>query len=293
MPATPLVTIGLPVRNAGTRLVAVVESVLRQTYQPLELVISDNASTDDTESVCRHLAASDQRIIYHRQPTNIGLLNNFIHVMTAGRGEFFRWIGDDDRLEPEYVSACVSEMTRDPRLILVTSQIAYRGPDGDVNTAKYDGHGLGSDDPVVRLAEMLRLLNESHLLIDPLYGLMRREPVAAIPRRNMLREDEIFASKLALAGPWTHVPEVLAHRNWNGERIGKLSRRLNVPSWQARFANTLQYREMLRWVAVADLTDAQQTAARAAVRRWFLTRQRRSLGRRARKALRLAIGRHG
>ena len=97
-------------------------------------------------------------------------------------------------------------------------------------SAEYDETALGSDDPVERFIEMLRLLNESYLLIDPLYGMMRREPVAAIPRRNMLREDEVFATKLALAGPWRHVPEVLARRNWRRERIGRVAARLGVPS---------------------------------------------------------------
>src|SRR5690606_38231833 len=90
-------------------------------------------------------------------------------------------------------------------------------------------------------------------------------PVAAIPRRNMLREDEVFAAKLALAGPWGHVSEVLAHRHWKLGRIGVVARRLGVPAWQSHFSNTLQFRELLAWVRTADLTDAQRRRARAAV----------------------------
>ena len=147
---------------------------------------------------------------------------------------------------------------------------------------------LRSDDPVERFAEMLRLLNESYLIIDPLYGMVRRAPVAAIPRRNMLREDEVFAAKLALAGPWGHVPEVLAHRHWKLERIGVVARRLGVPSWQSRCANTLQFRELLAWIRTADLTEAQRQRARVAIYRMYARRQRRTLGRRGRKLLRLA-----
>ena len=84
-PGTP-VSIGLPVRNAGDRIADVVRSVLAQDHQNLELLITDNASTDGTEEVCRELARSDSRIAYHRQPQNIGLLNNFVvnrHMPTA------------------------------------------------------------------------------------------------------------------------------------------------------------------------------------------------------------------
>jgi len=80
-----LVSIGLPVRNAGSRVTEVVRSVMAQTHTDLELVISDNGSTDDTEDVCRTLAKEDDRIHYHRQPENIGLLNNFRFVMGTAR----------------------------------------------------------------------------------------------------------------------------------------------------------------------------------------------------------------
>jgi hypothetical protein len=52
----------------------------------------------------------------------------------------------------------------------VTTQLDYTGPDGFRRTEAYNGTALGSDDPVTRFIEMLRLLNESYLLIDPLYG---------------------------------------------------------------------------------------------------------------------------
>ncbi|MEV5412356.1 glycosyltransferase family 2 protein [Thermopolyspora sp. NPDC052614] len=284
----PLVSIGLPVRNAADRVENVVRSVLAQDHGHIELVICDNASTDQTEQVCRDLAAADERVVYHRQPRNIGLLNNFIAAIRLARGEYFRWIGDDDRLEPHYVSRLLREFAADPRLILVTSKVAYTGPDGTVATGDYTGTALRSDDPVERFAEMLRLLNESHLIIDPLYGMVRRAPVAAVPRRNMLREDEVFAAKLALAGPWGHVPEVLAHRHWKLERIGVVARRLGVPSWQSHFSNTLQLRELLGWIRAADLTEAQRRRARAAVYRMYARRQRRTVSHRSRKLLRMA-----
>jgi glycosyltransferase involved in cell wall biosynthesis len=286
-----LVSVGLPVRNAGDRVSDVVKSVLAQDHPDLELVISDNASTDDTEDVCRALAAGDDRVRYHRQSENVGILNNFMTAMRLARGTYFRWIGDDDELEPACVSTGVRAFAADPRLILVTNQVAYSDENGNVETASYDGTALGSDDPVDRFEEMLRLLNESHLLIDPLYGLMRREPVAAIPRRNMLREDEVFATKLALAGPWAHVPQVLSRRNRGRQRLGNIARRLGVPAWQAHFANTLQCQEMLRWLRSADLTGDQRIRARAAVYRMYLRRQQRTVQHRGRKLVRLATGR--
>jgi glycosyltransferase involved in cell wall biosynthesis len=282
-----LVSIGLPVRNAERTLESVVRSVLVQDHERLELVISDNASTDGTEALCRGLAQFDSRIVYHRNERNIGLLNNFIKTMRLAKGTFFRWVGDDDWLAPRYVSRCLEKFAEDSRFILVTTQIMYAGPDGATNTFSYDGTDLRSDDPIERFTEMLHLLN-AQLLIDPAYGLMRREPVVAIARRNMIRDDEVFATKLALAGPWGHVPEVLAHRHLKHERLPVLARRLGVPAWQAYVATTLQCWEILRWVHNAELKPSQRRRARAAVARMYLRRQQRQMTRRGRKLMRLA-----
>ncbi|TMM43840.1 MAG: glycosyltransferase family 2 protein [Actinobacteria bacterium] len=285
------VSIGLPVRNAGSRVADVVRSVLAQDHTDLELVISDNASTDDTEDVCRELAKSDSRIAYHRQPQNVGLLNNFVYVIGAATGTYFRWIGDDDRLEPDLVSRSLQVFAADPRLILVTTGISYSGPDGEVRGGRYHGTALGSDDPVERFVEMLRLLNAGHLMIDPLYGTMRRDVVAAIPRRNMLHEDEVFATKLALAGPWGHIPDVLAHRHWKDDNVGALGRLLDVPAWQWRARNALQARETLRWLRQVDLTDEQRRRAQSAVYTMYLRRQWKLFRRRSRKLVRMATSR--
>jgi len=284
-----LVSIGLPIRNAGSTVAGVVKSVLAQDHENIELVISDNASTDDTEEVCRELARSDRRIAYHRQAENVGLLNNFRYAVGAANGTFFRWIGDDDRLDPTFASRCLTVFAEDPRLILVTTGIAYTEPDGVIRSATYDGTALTSDDPVERFAEMLRLLNMHYMLIDPIYGMVRRAPVLAIPRRNILREDEVFATKLALAGPWRHIPEVLAQRGWEPGRITKTARRLGVPTWQPYFANTLMCREILRWLPHVDLSDQQRRRARAALYHMFLQRQWLVIKRRGRRLVRMAV----
>jgi GT2 family glycosyltransferase len=285
--ADTLVSVGMPVRNGADRMERAVESVLSQDHENIELVICDNASTDATEELCRDLAAHDSRIVYHRNPMNVGLLNNFVSAIQLATGTFFRWVGDDDWLAPRCVSRGLDAFATDDRLILVTNQVEYTSADGLTQSAAYDGTALGSDDPITRFTEMLRLLNETHLLMDPLYGLLRRESVVRIQRRNMLCEDQVFATKLALAGPWGHVPEVLAWRNWKDEPRRILARKLGVPSWQAHFATSLQCWEMLRWLDVCDLDEQQRVSARLAVARMYLRRQQGVVVRRGRKLLRI------
>ncbi|MGW0023021.1 glycosyltransferase family 2 protein [Rhodococcus sp. NPDC003383] len=286
--ADTLVSVGLPVRNGADRIQNVVESVLGQDHENLELVIGDNASTDGTEELCRDLAAQDKRIVYHRNPVNTGLLNNFVGVMRLSRGTFFRWVGDDDWLAPTNVSRSLEAFAADERSILVTTQLEYAASDGSVQTAEFRGDSLASEDPVTRFAEMLRLLNESHLLIDPLYGLFRRAVVAEIDRRNMMREDEVFATKLALAGPWGHVPEVLGRRHWEAESVSALVRKLDLPPWHAWFVTTLQCREILHWLVGCDLSPAERRRAQLEVARMYARRQKIIVARRGRRLARMA-----
>jgi cellulose synthase/poly-beta-1,6-N-acetylglucosamine synthase-like glycosyltransferase len=291
-PYDALVSVGLPVRNGAARIRDVVKSVLAQDHGHLELVICDNASTDATEAICRDLVRTDSRIVYHRHPENVGLTNNFVSAIQIAKGTYFRWIGDDDWLAPDFVSHALKCFDEDERRLIVTTGIAYTDENGATRSDRnYDGAGMASLDPIERLREFLRLLNESYLLVDPLYAMVRREPVAAIPRRNMLREDEIFATKMALAGPWGHVPLILAGRNTRIERMSKQAKRLQVPTWQAHMATTLECREILGWISQSELTQDQKREARAAVRRMYLNRQAKTVMHRVRKLGRMASAR--
>jgi Glycosyl transferase family 2 len=268
----PLVSVGLPVRNGVSGIQDTVHSILAQDRGDLEVIISDNGSDDGTEDLCRTLTRTDGRVRYHRQPRNIGLLNNFRWVMSQSRGRYFRWIGHGDRLEPNYLARSLERFAADDRLILVTTQLSFIEPDGLTRTAVYGGRALESDRSVERFAEMLRLQNDDYRLLDPLYGLARRGPIAAIPRRNMLREDEVFAAKMALAGPWGHVPEVLAHRGWAYEPASALARKLDVPAWQASLSTLLQCRELVAYLSTVPLSPAERHYAHRCVARLFLHR---------------------
>jgi glycosyltransferase involved in cell wall biosynthesis len=278
------------VRNGVRTLEAVVWSVLAQDHERLELVISDNASTDNTEALCRELAAADSRITYHRQPTNVGVLANFVHAMRLAKGAFFRWIGDDDWLAPNYVSRCMEVFASDDRLVLVTTQLNYLAADGSTHTFQYDDKTFYSDDPIERLEKYAAYLTAGSVPIDPLYGLARRATLLKIERRNAIREDEVFATKLAVAGPWGHVPEILGRRNVRSGRMSATARFLGVPMWQAQMPTIVQCREMARFLRKEPLTASQRRRARRVVARMFFGRHWHTLVRRARKLVGLSSG---
>ena len=87
----PQVSIGLIVYNGAATLRVALDSILNQTFTDFELIISDNASTDGTENICREYAYSDKRIDYIRQPINIGIHANLLFVCEQAVAGYFMW----------------------------------------------------------------------------------------------------------------------------------------------------------------------------------------------------------
>jgi len=102
------VSIGMPVYNGAKFIHEALDSLLAQTFTDFELIISDNASTDETEAICREYAAKDSRIRYVRQSTNLGAVANFKFVLDEAVGEYFMWAAADD----VWRSKCIEHLIR-------------------------------------------------------------------------------------------------------------------------------------------------------------------------------------
>ena len=76
----PRVSVGMPVYNSEAYLREAVDSILSQSFADFELIISDNASTDSTEEICRAYASQDRRVRYLRSSVNIGANGNYNNV---------------------------------------------------------------------------------------------------------------------------------------------------------------------------------------------------------------------
>lgn len=99
----PTVSIGMPVYNGTKYIREALDSLLAQTFRDFELIVSDNASTDDTESICREYASRDTRIRYVRQSENMGPIKNFQFVLDEAKGEYFMWAAADDVWDVKYI----------------------------------------------------------------------------------------------------------------------------------------------------------------------------------------------
>lgn len=119
----PRLSIGLPVFNGDKFLNKAIDSLLAQTFEDFELIISDNASTDKTEEICRTYAEKDQRIRYYRNEKNIGCARNFNRVFKLSSAEYFKWAAHDDLHAPNFLMKCVEVLDQNPSVILCHSQV--------------------------------------------------------------------------------------------------------------------------------------------------------------------------
>lgn len=106
----PLVSIGMPVYNGAKFICNALDSLLAQTFTNFELIISDNASTDNTEAICKRYSESDSRIRYVRQIVNLGAIGNFQYVLDEAVGEYFMWAAYDDLRSPEFIDVLVKKL---------------------------------------------------------------------------------------------------------------------------------------------------------------------------------------
>lgn len=117
----PLVSICLPTCNRAPLLRQSLRTIRGQTYRELEILISDDASTDETEKLCRELADEDPRVRYIRQPRRLGLYGNHNFCIDACRGEFLCLFHDDDQHHPDLVGDSVAFLLRHPEVGIVCS----------------------------------------------------------------------------------------------------------------------------------------------------------------------------
>jgi len=203
------VGIGLAVRNGETTLKQTVQSILKQTYGDFRLIVSDNASTDGTEEICRSVAAHDERVLYLRQAGNLGPAANFNAAEQAAGGELFKWAAADDLYEPTYLEACVHALDEDPDAVLAYPRTRIIGP-GNEWLRDYEYEAEVTDPrPSVRFRKYLLVEQRRHLGAE-IFGLIRHRALCSVgPMGAFARADHVLCAGLTLMGTFRLVPEFL------------------------------------------------------------------------------------
>lgn len=228
MTAQPRLSIGLPVYNGEEYLAESLEALLGQTYEDFELVVTDNASTDGTEDICRRYAKQDSRIRYIRLPRNIGAAPNHNYVFTQCRGELFKWASHDDLYARDLLKRCVEALDEHPDVILAHSDQAVIDEDGKVKVPYAYTLNTGSPHAPERFRSLLFEPGG-----DDFYGVMRADVLRRVkPHDSYHHADRTFVAEITLHGRFHQVPELLYFRRDHPTRAERAN-----PSKRARCVN--------------------------------------------------------
>lgn len=127
----PLVTIGVPVYNGAKFIRDALDSACTQSYENLEIIVSDNASTDGTWEIVQDYARRDARFRCYRNPENIGIFANFQRPIDLADGKYFMWLAHDDLCAPTLIEKMVKEMEANSELVLCASDIKVIDNEGN------------------------------------------------------------------------------------------------------------------------------------------------------------------
>jgi glycosyltransferase involved in cell wall biosynthesis len=218
MQAAPRLSIGLPVYNGEKYLSESLDSLLGQTYEDFELIISDNASTDSTPDICRDYARQDLRIRYVRQPRNIGCAPNHNFVISEARGELFKHASHDDLYARDLLQRCIEALDEYPQVVLAHSWSAVIDTSGSIT--EFVDYPVATHAP--RAPERFRSMLFDGWGDDE-GGVMRTD----VLRRTALHDsyhfaDRTFTAELGLHGPFYMVPDWLYFRRYHADQGGAI-----------------------------------------------------------------------
>lgn len=200
----PVVSVGLPVYNGENYVGEAIESILAQSFEDFELIVSDNASTDRTPAIVGGYL-SDRRVRYVRNDRNLGAPYNYARVFSLARGEYFKWAAHDDVCRPRFLEACLAAIRSDPGIVVAFTRAMTIDARGRLLKEWPQRPGLAAASAYRRFLATLEVGETI-----PVWGVMRRGVLARTGLLgNYLGHELPLLAELALAGKLYMVDEVL------------------------------------------------------------------------------------
>lgn len=228
MKHAPRLAVGLPVYNGENYLAESIDALLGQTYADFELIVTDNASTDGTEEICRHYAARDSRIRYIRQPRNLGCAPNHNLAFQVSDSELFKWASHDDLYARDLLQRCVEALDEHPYVVAAHGWTAMIDGSGKVTRAVEYPLATASPHAPERFRSMLFGSGG-----DDDGAVIRSEVLRRIaPLNSYHHADRTIVTELALHGPFHQVPDWLYFRRDHPDRAERA-----CPTVRKRCAN--------------------------------------------------------
>jgi GT2 family glycosyltransferase len=249
--------------------------LLAQTFTDFELIISDNASTDATESICRERAARDARVRYVRNAENLGATRNFNRVAELARGEYFKWAAHDDVHEPDYLRRCVDALDTDATLVLVYP----RSREIDESGATIGTVGTHVDADLPRASNRFRVMIRREYSCVAIFGLVRTKVLRGTRLLSNYADcDRVLLAEISLAGRVRELPDALfVHRQHRNRSVWQFPTRQTRNAWfdpskatRPAFPYTRQFLGNLAAIHRAPVSAGERLACAPWMGEWLL-----------------------
>lgn len=200
----------MPVQNGGPAFEEALRAVTGQSAPDIEVIISDNGSTDDTADIARRHAERDPRVRYVRHDPPIGAFDNFRSVLRHATAPYFMWAAADDRVDPKFVERAREILDVRSDVVSVGSEVEFLHDDGTVERAPGSFPLMGST------RENVRRFMHAPVDNSRFYGLFRRAAlVRAMPAHDFYSADWAISLATLRDGKHACIPEVLLVRRAN------------------------------------------------------------------------------
>ncbi len=205
-----LVTIGIPTYNRPEGLKNVIKNFIQQSYSNIEIIISDNCSTNkDVVEVCQYFAKEDARIKVFRQTENIGMYENFNFLVTKARGKYFMWASDDDEFDLDYIKETIKIFKKEPNVVLSSAlpTVVNNGTVKMKYKPDFDTIGLNK---IERIRKIAFYIKKGHSAI---VGLIKTDILKKIKIKTYLDCDGLFLIELSQYGEFHKLNKYLMKAN--------------------------------------------------------------------------------
>lgn len=225
MPESPKISVGMPVYNGGEWLAEAIDSILGQTFRNLELIIADNASTDDTEAICRRYTEQDQRVRYYRNVENIGASENYNVAFRHARGRYFKWASANDYCDKTLLLKCADVLDSRPDVVLCYAKTRLIHEQEGRTEDYHDDLDLQDEDACQRFRKLMRNIRLNNVM----NGLIRADVLGRTDlMKKHLSEDINLMAELTLYGKFVEVPEYLFFRRMSALCATSLQSQVDV-----------------------------------------------------------------
>ncbi len=225
------VTVAIPVYNGERYLREALASVRQQTRAATETLVFDNCSTDATREIAREFLDEAE---VRTSEANVGAVANFNRAVEQSTGEYFAWLGADDRLAPRFIEAGLAALSARPGAAACLPGIRFIDPDGAPAGVQQDPE-LASTDVGTRLRSYLRRPRWTEV-----YCLYRRDALAASPGfTDEYGADVLLMWWFLLRGPLVVIEELLVeYRTYPTKSADETAESLNPDAPRRRWLMT-------------------------------------------------------